>query len=53
MATPFYSAKCSILGMLYYFRSRADADAFRDIFGGYVLQTSPPEAANIWRVTIK
>lgn len=46
---PFHTAHCPSLGWLYYFRTIADAEAFRYLRGGYVLETTP---GRIWRVTL-
>lgn len=44
----FYEAADQI-GHHFYFRSPADAEAFRASRGGYVLETTP---RRIWRVTV-
>lgn len=49
LAMPFYSAHCPSLGHLFYFRVHADATAFHDLRGGYILETTP---GRIWRVTL-
>lgn len=49
---PFFTAKDAINGIpsdLFYFRSPADAEAFRTARGGWILETSP---GTIWRVTV-